>query len=142
MSYLVPAGRRVKPCRYRNWTKRERGVLTNGCGGKGGWANPPELRFGASCDHHDANYWIGGNGSDRLRADLQFYREMKKDARRAPWYRRPLAYLAAWTYFRAVRRFGRPYFVPRAAMTDLWTELELAMEGAGHHNADVTEGAD
>jgi len=27
----------------------------NGCGGKGGWLNPPDWIFSASCDHHDFN---------------------------------------------------------------------------------------
>lgn len=66
----------------------------------------PDFIFGASCDHHDFNYWLGCTEADRFKADRQFYEEMKKDARSVAWFRRPLLLFLAWRYYRAVRRWG------------------------------------
>lgn len=96
--------------RWRDLTAEERAAITNGCGGKGSWIDPPDWLFKASCDHHDFNYWLGCTEQDRHHADWQFYRAMLQDAAQAPWWRRPFARARAWVYYRAVRAFGRPYF--------------------------------
>lgn len=115
-------------CRYKNWTAKERHVVCNGCGGKGSRVPVPNLMFGASCNHHDANYWIGGEERDRKKADEQFYEEMKKDVYRLWFWRWPLARFAARRYYRAVRLFGRSFFHfgPQRG----WKELEEEMERA------------
>ncbi len=82
----------------------------NGCGGKGGWLNSPEWLFTASCDHHDFNYWLGGDEQARKEADWQFYQAMLFDASKASWWKRPWYYLMAWSYYRAVRWFAGSYF--------------------------------
>ena len=58
--------------------------------------------FKASCDHHDFQYWIGANRLQRKKADLQFYKEMLKDAG-------PRKYYKFWAkcYYRAVRIGGK-----------------------------------
>lgn len=117
---------RKGPCRYSNWTDEERSVICNGCGGKGMGALVPDFMFGASCDHHDANYWIGGNEGDRVKADQQFYSELVDDVYRLAFWRWPIARFLAWRYYRAVRRFGRTFFHyghPRG-----WHDLEEAMK--------------
>jgi len=82
----------------------------NGCGGKGHWLDPPEWLFTASCDHHDFNYWLGGDEQARLEADWQFYQAMLIDASKASWWKRPWYKLMAWAYYKAVRWFAKDYF--------------------------------
>jgi endogenous inhibitor of DNA gyrase (YacG/DUF329 family) len=93
----------VKPkkVRYRNLTEEQKLVICNGCGPKGGWMPVPEFFCHASCNHHDFNYWIGGTEWDRLKADNQFYKEMRKDAGWNPW-----KLSVALTYYLAVRTCG------------------------------------
>jgi len=50
---------------------------------------------------HDFNYWLGYREKDRLKADNQFYAEMRKDA---GW--NPLKLSIALTYYLAVRFCG------------------------------------
>lgn len=95
---------------YKNLTEAEKQSLDLGCGGKGSWLNPPEFCFHASCSWHDWEYCRGYTEADRKAADEGFYKAMKEDVSRLPWYRRPLAYSAAWTYYKAVRLFGKKYF--------------------------------
>lgn len=101
--------------------------VANGCGGKGGWLNPPDFIFTASCNHHDFNYWLGGTEVDRIKADLQFYEAMIRDANEFPWYRRAAYKFAAWVYYKAVRLFASSFFSfskePRT-MSDLLQEIE------------------
>lgn len=82
----------------------------NGCGGKGGWLDPPDWIFTASCYHHDFNYWVGGSEEDRLKADWQFYQAMLEDAEELPWWKRWWGKAMAWTYYKAVLWFAKPFF--------------------------------
>jgi len=88
---------------------KEKGEL-NGCGGKGGWLNPPDFNFEASCNWHDFNYWKGGTEMDRMHYDFGFYEAMLRDLKRSPWYNVPIHFLLATIYYMAVRLFGKKYF--------------------------------
>ena len=101
--------------RYDELSCEERAVICNGCGRKGGWLDPPDWIFVASCDRHDASYWIGCTEADRKRADQGFLSAMLEDASRAPWWSRNWYRFVAWTYYRAVRWFGASafYYGPR-----------------------------
>ena len=90
-----------KKIRFKDLTEYQKFIICNGCGPKGGWMPVPEFFCHASCDHHDFNYWLGGSEWDRLKADNQFYREMRKDA---GW--NPLKQSVALTYYLAVRTCG------------------------------------
>ncbi len=96
--------------RFRDLAPLERDVICNGCGPKGGWVPVPDWTFEACCDHHDFNYWLGYREADRERADEQFYRAMLRDTMRHPRWKRWWLRLMAWTYYRAVRRWGAPSF--------------------------------
>lgn len=124
--YRVARYRRTKPCRFLRLTDRERDAVCNGCGGKGGWFNPPDYGFRASCDHHDFNYWLGGSEEDRRRADRQFRDAMMRDVRAAPLWRRPWLWGAAWRYYWAVRWFGGQFFLYHGGETEdqRWSRLE------------------
>ena len=115
-------------CRYRNWTDEERNEICNGCGGTGSRIPVPNFMFGASCDQHDANYWIGGNERDREKADRQFYSEMVKDVYRLSWWRWPIARFLARRYYRAVRVFGKNFFA--FGRQRGWEELDSTMARA------------
>lgn len=85
--------------------------MEDGCGAKGGWFNPPEFFFEASCNQHDFYYWRGGFESDRLIADKAFYKFMLKDSERAESYlTRKSHRLCAYLYYKAVRWFGKDSF--------------------------------
>ena len=148
MSYTVPVERRSKKCRFRNLTQLEIKVICNGCGSKGGWFKPPDYRFRASCDHHDFNWWLGGNDLDRELADDKFLREMLHDAtfdrcgRRRPAWRRWWYKGAAYRYYYAVRiRQSAPVvkligkgtfnYHPPENTDEQWTRLEKYMEDRG-----------
>ena len=102
---------------FKDLTSKDKGLICNGCGGKGSWIDPPDWLFKASCNHHDFEYWRGGTEADRKHADWGFYQAMIEDANRASWWRRPFARMRAWVYYRAVRTFAKSYFfhtdVPR-----------------------------
>ena len=83
--------------------------IVNGCGPKGGWLKPPQFIFTASCNQHDYYYWVGGTEHDRWEADWAFYLIMRQDAREYGW-KRWWYYTLAWTYYKAVRLFGRSSF--------------------------------
>lgn len=87
--------------RFRHLTPYQKEIICNGCGPKGGPVKPPDFLFRASCNHHDFNYWLGCNKLHRKKADLQFYREMLKDAGANKYYK-----FWAKCYYRAVRCFG------------------------------------
>jgi hypothetical protein len=108
--YKVDEERKKQPLRFRNLNCFEKQLMCNGCGGKGGVLNPPELRFTASCNHHDFNYWLGYIEEHRKEADLQFLDSLRVDASGAPWYTRWWHYSAAWKYYLAVRIFGAQFF--------------------------------
>ena len=98
--------------KYNQLNKHQKAFITNGCGGKGGWINPPEFLFHASCNHHDFRYWRGCSKKDRKKSDEEFYNWMKIDIVRADvgmvkW----LHYkLWAYAYYKSVRVFGKKYF--------------------------------
>ncbi len=119
---LVTEEQRKQPCRWKHLDEKQRSAIANGCGGKGGWVKAPNFRFYGSCNHHDFNYWLGGDEKDRCNADDQFYSAMGFDVKRLPWYRRPLARLAAWTYYKCVRGFGEDYFHYGPERT--WSDVE------------------
>jgi endogenous inhibitor of DNA gyrase (YacG/DUF329 family) len=106
--------------RYRDLTAEQRSIICNGCGPKGGWIPVPEFFCHASCDHHDFNYWLGGDWHDRLKADNQFYREMRRDA---GWS--PLKLAIALTYFLAVRACGAACFHFADQMRDEYDLMEI-----------------
>jgi hypothetical protein len=101
--------------RYRQLTKQHKELICNGCGGKGGWFNPPEFLFNASCNQHDFYYWRGGCEKDRLEADVKFFDLMITDVKRAKWYNMPFYYLTVLVYFKAVRIVGSKFFQYRDA---------------------------
>lgn len=96
--------------KYSDLTDEQKEIICNGCGGKGGWINPPEFLFHASCNQHDFYYWRGGNEEDRLKADNEFYEAMKIDVNEAVWYKRWYYGIAAYVYYKAVRLVGSRYF--------------------------------
>ena len=113
--------------RFRDLTDSQRALICNGCGPKFGGMMVPEFFCHASCDHHDFNYWLGCSIWDRLKADLQFLREMLRDASF-----NPLKLLISITYFTAVRIFGPPFFHYAKKMrdeTDLTTALSAMLPG-------------
>ncbi|MFT5266663.1 MAG: hypothetical protein ACI88C_000084 [Acidimicrobiales bacterium] len=95
---------------WRSLTKQQQETLGNGCGAKGGLVSPPNFCFEASCDQHDYYYWRGWTEEHRMKADKAFLAAMLRDARRSPWYARPMHKVLAWTYYRAVRKFGAAHF--------------------------------
>lgn len=100
-----------EPLRWRHLTPEERGLIANGCGGKGSWVPVPDWLFRASCLRHDFNYWLGHTEQDRAKADRQFYEMMLEDVAGTPWYYpKFLARWRAWIYYKAVRRYAKPYF--------------------------------
>lgn len=102
--------RNTSPLRYSDLSTQDKINICNGCGTKGGWFNPPEFLFHASCNQHDFYYWRGGTEADRERADEEFYRFMKQDASEGKWYQRPFMYAMAFVYYKAVRISGKKYF--------------------------------
>ena len=96
---------------YRDLTPEQKKQICNGCGGKGGFINPPEFLFHASCNHHDFFYWRGGKEEDRKKADLAFYKYMTLDIVNEDSRFKRMYYSAwAYTYYKAVRIFGKKYF--------------------------------
>ena len=91
--------------RYRDLTKEQKSLICNGCGPKARFIPVPEFFCHASCDHHDFNYWLGCTWQDRRKADLQFYKEMRRDAGR-----NLIKQALALNYFLAVRTFGAACF--------------------------------
>ena len=97
--------------KFNELTSNEIKKYCNGCGGKGGFINPPEFLFHASCNHHDYLYYCGDTESDRKKADNSFYNYMRLDiANESRWYKRVYYKIWAYTYFKTVRLFGSKYF--------------------------------
>jgi len=96
--------------RYKDLTDTQKQATCNGCGGKGGFINPPEFLFHASCNHHDFRYWRGCTEADRKETDNSFYKWMKVDVSESKWYLKPYYHFLAWSYYKAVRLFGKKYF--------------------------------
>ena len=96
--------------KYSDLTQEQIVKITNGCGSKGGWINPPNFIFKASCVIHDFYYWRGCEESDRQLADNSFYSYMRKDIKEAKWFMKPYYHQWALAYYLAVRLFGENYF--------------------------------
>jgi len=96
---------------YSDLSKEQKESICNGCGGKGGFINPPEFLFHASCNQHDFYYWRGGDEIDRKKADDAFYRFMQIDCTNEDRFiKRHLYEINAWLYYKAVRVFGKKFF--------------------------------
>lgn len=96
---------------YRDLTPTQKKQICNGCGSKGGFINPPEFLFHASCNQHDFYYYRGGTEEDRKKADKAFYAFMQLDiANEDSRFKRIYYSIWAYTYYKAVRIFGRKYF--------------------------------
>lgn len=61
--------------------------------------------FHEDCDHHDFNYWLGGDEWARKRADREFLESMLRSAGNNHEYQ-----TLAITYWMAVRLFGSVCF--------------------------------
>lgn len=112
--------------RWSQLSARQRGLIANGCGGKGGWLKPPSFRFNANCDQHDFYYWRGGTEEDRKTADKEFLVIMLEDANRGVWWKRAWYRWWANTYYVAVRLFGKKFFhyrVTKATWRELYAEI-------------------
>jgi hypothetical protein len=114
--------------RFRNLTAKQKSLICNGCGGKGSWIPIPEFIFGADCNHHDFNYWLGCTKAQRKKADRQFLVEMLIDSIRLfikePLYKVLFYVFWAIVYYAAVRLRGYKYFnfVKRKTLEDLEME--------------------
>jgi hypothetical protein len=92
----------------------------NGCGSKvKGWKGftyymIPDFVFEGCCDCHDYAYMYGGvksiDDTARYKADREFYLQMKEVIRKKAFFRRPFLHSMAWTYYKAVRKFGQDSF--------------------------------
>lgn len=83
----------------------------NGCGGKGSWINPPNFIFEASCNKHDEGYNVGGDDARRFECDGKFFIMMIKDTFIVKgWFKRMYFQAWAFTYFIAVRIFGKKFY--------------------------------
>lgn len=97
-------------------TNAQKKLLSNGCGGKGGFFKPPKYIFEHNCIDHDVRYWIGGVEKSREKADKIYYQDMLISIKHhrdngifggfKHWWLRGVA----WRYFKAVRFFGAKYF--------------------------------
>lgn len=106
---------------FSTLTKVQISLIANGCGSKSGFIPIPQFIFNASCDQHDFYYWRGGTEQDRLKADNEFYQAMKDDIKdlninfiKKQWYR-----FWAYSYYKAVRFFGRKHFCYRETQKTL-----------------------
>lgn len=145
-TYSVPQRRKQSPCRFRNLSRAEIETICNGCGG---WFDPPDYNFTASCNHHDFNYWLGGTEADRKKADDEFLVAMLADARSfndGPAFLRPVRRWwrqgAAYRYWLAVRVAGKKFFHYTAGKPEgkllektRWMRLERLMKVHGHEVA-------
>ena len=95
---------------YKQLTDKQKQFICNGCGGKGGFINPPEFLFNACCNHHDFLYYRGCTEDDRKKADDKFYQLMKEDINLSSWYMKPHYHLWAFTYYQSVRLIGKKFF--------------------------------
>lgn len=114
--------------KYNQLNKHQKEFIANGCGGKGGWINPPEFLFHTSCNHHDFRYWRGCTEEDRKKTDEEFYKWMKKDIQeyKLSFFKILHYKLWAWTYYKAVRFAGKKFFYyasKQKTMEDLVREM-------------------
>lgn len=122
----------MKPMKltYENLSEAEKKFVCNGCGGKGSFIPVPNFFFEASCQAHDLKYFIGCTEIDRLNADNDFYKAMKRDCKRVRWYLRILLFPHAWAwiYYKAVRLKGKKFFhfaEQKRTREDLWIAMGL-----------------
>ncbi len=101
-------------------------TISNGCGRKGGWLDPPSFLFVASCNQHDFYYWRGANNDDRLAADRAFLSAMLVDASAARWWKRWFYRSMAHIYYRSVRMFGKSAFTFRESPAT-WDDFDDEM---------------
>ena len=99
-----------KKLRYRDLKSEDKKHVCNGCGSKGGIVKPPNFLFLASCDIHDFYYWRGGVETDRSKADTDFYKYIKLDISNSIWYLKPLYHIIGYSYYKAVKLFGKKAF--------------------------------
>ena len=105
--------------RFRHLSDKQKGVICNGCGGKGGFVKPPYAEvFKRLCDHHDFNYFLGFTFSDKAKADYQLLNAMLYEI----WLGGMLSeksfrlfkrvYLSCWTflYYLAISVCGHKFF--------------------------------
>jgi len=97
---------------YNSLTSSAKELICNGCGAKGGWIKVPNFRFKACCDQHDFYYWRGCSEANRLKADTTFYKIMLEDIESSGYgfFKRAWYKSWAWTYYKAVRVFGKKAF--------------------------------
>ena len=119
--------------RWSQLSPEQRKYVGNGCGSKGGFLQPPNFLFAASCDQHDFYYWRGCNSADRLAADLAFLRAMRRDAAASAWWVRWFHYSLAWTYYKAVRLRGGGAFTYLSG-PKTWDDLTENMEVWARNN--------
>jgi len=96
--------------KYSDLTDNQKSLITNGCGAKGGFINPPDFIFKASCNQHDFYYWRGMDEEDRKKADNAFYKYMRIDISEVSFHKKPYYHLWAFSYYSMVRLFGKKYF--------------------------------
>ncbi len=115
--------------KYSDLTKHQKAFITNGCGGKGGYINPPNFIFKASCNHHDFLFWRGHTKKDFIQANKDFYRWMKIDIKelKSRWHKKAYYHIWAFTYFSAVNIAGTKYFYFGERMKTL-EDLEKEIE--------------
>lgn len=118
--------------KYSNLTIEQKKFVSNGCGGKGGWINPPEFIFHEDCNEHDFDYWLGCTEEDRKKKDKAFYKRMKKDIQKYKSFIKKAHYhIWAWTYYKAVRLVGKKFFYyasRQKTMEDLVREMHTESE--------------
>ena len=102
----------VMVLRYVDLTQVQKGLICNGCGGKGSIIPVPNFLFKASCNQHDFYYWRGCTEDAREAADDAFYKYMNIDVAESGksllvkvWY-----YSWAYVYYKFVRKLGGSYF--------------------------------
>ncbi len=66
--------------------------------------------FEASCAKHDAGYEKGGDEVRRFECDYKFLCAMLRDVKKQAVWRRPVAYIVAYSFYLSVRAFGRFLF--------------------------------
>lgn len=105
------------PKEYWNTPKEEVDKVTGGCGpgGKGDWL-VPDTMYGLSvkpaCRIHDYMYAFGETIEDKESADRAFLNNMLRIIIEVTkWYlMRKLRIWRAYTYYKAVKKFGGPAF--------------------------------
>lgn len=68
--------------KYEDLTQEQKELICNGCGGKGGYFKPPHNKlFVEDCNRHDFDYHVGCTWLDRLKADWELRKNMRKRIR-------------------------------------------------------------